>query len=831
MRQFENDKSDINKAYVIKSTSMFKNYFKIAWRNITRHKIYAAINILGLSLGLCTCIVIYVIVHYEFSFDTFHPDKERIYRVMGDVTENSGDKLHFSRLPFGVSQNGRAELSNVDAIAGIIPYKAKIGVPAAGSVAKNFDRSDSRYITTVLTEPQYFDIFKYQWLAGNAATALNMPFKVVLAESKAHQYFGGESPDKMIGKHLIYDDSLFVTVSGIVKDWDKNTDFGFTDFISFNTLQSSFLKNGFNTDSWGQGDMSVWTFEKLSVGTTSLQVTNQMSAFVKRHADAQTKLALWLQPLSNIHFNADVVENPIRTADKSILYSLTAIALFILILAIINFVNLSTAQSIRRAKEVGIRKVLGSRRTNLIFQFLTETFALTSFAVLFAVALVNPTLALFQSLIPAGVSFHFDLSTIIFLVLITIITSLLAGIYPAKILSAHLPVLSLKGSGEQKSGEKWLLRKGLIVFQFSVSLVFIIGSIVIANQLKYAREKNPGFNADAIINIGTPWGDSLSKINVLAQKIKQLSGVNDVALQWVPPMTDKGRGHSIKFKSTDIKETGVAQVAGNENFIPLYQIKLLAGRNLMHADSMKEIIINENLSQLMGCKKPEEAIGKTLYWDDKPFPVVGVVADFHSGSFHEIIGPVCIVNRPDREGTIAVKLASKGKNIASVQNTLSQMLDAWKQIYPATAFKYQFYDESLALLYAKDQETATLMNTAMGITIFISCLGLFGLALFTAEKRAKEISIRKILGASVANIVAMLSKDFIVLIVIAFIIASPVAWYFMNQWLQSFAYRIDISWWIFIVAGIAAISIALATVSFQAIKAAIANPVKSLRTE
>ncbi len=435
---------------------MFKDYFKIAWRNIIRHKIYAAINILGLSLGLCACIVIYVIVHYEFSFDTFHPDRERIYRIMGDVTENNGDKLHFARLPFGVSQNGRAELSGVDAIAGIIPYNAKISVPVAGSVAKNFDSriGDSRYITTVLVEPQHFDIFKYQWLAGNTATALNMPFKVVLTESKAHQYFGAESPDKIIDKQLIYDDSLFVTVSGIVKDWDKNTDFGFTDFISFNTLQSSFLKNGFNTNSWGQGDMSVWTFVKLSDGTRPAQLNNQMSAFVKRHADAQTKLALWLEPLSNIHFNADVIENPVRTADKPTLYSLTAIALFILILAIINFVNLSTAQSIRRAKEVGIRKVLGSRRANLIFQFLTETFALTFFAVLLAVILVNPTLALFQSFIPVGVSFHFDLSTIIFLVLITIVTSLLAGIYPAKILSAHLPVLSLKGVGEQRSGEK-----------------------------------------------------------------------------------------------------------------------------------------------------------------------------------------------------------------------------------------------------------------------------------------------------------------------------------------------------------------------------------------
>jgi hypothetical protein len=296
-------------------------------------------------------------------------------------------------------------------------------------------------------------------------------------------------------------------------------------------------------------------------------------------------------------------------------------------------------------------------------------------------------------------------------------------------------------------------------------------------------------------------------------------------------MAGNGRGHAIKFKSTDEKETGVTQVAGNEDFIPLYQIKLLAGRNLVHADSLTEIVINEKLSQLMGCKKPEEALGKMLYWDDKPYPVVGVVADFHSRSFHEPISPVCIVNRPDREGTLAVKLASKGGKANTINATLSQVEKVWKQIYPAATFNYKFYDESLAAMYEKDQQTATLINVSMAITIFISCIGLFGLALFTAQKRAKEISIRKILGASITNIVTMLSRDFVILIIISLLIASPIAWYFMSGWLQSFAYRINISLWVFILAGAAAIFIALLTISFQAVKAVIANPVKSLRTE
>ncbi len=285
------------------------------------------------------------------------------------------------------------------------------------------------------------------------------------------------------------------------------------------------------------------------------------------------------------------------------------------------------------------------------------------------------------------------------------------------------------------------------------------------------------------------------------------------------------------FNSNDVKETDVTQVAGNEDFIPLYQIKLIAGRNLMRADSVREFVINENLSHLMGCKNPGDAIGKMIYWSGIPYPVVGVVSDFHARSFHETIKPLCIVNRPEREGTLAIKLASKGQHSNAVKNTIAQIQQAWKDVYPAATFKYKFFDESLALLYEKDQQTATLVNTAMGITIFISYIGLFGLALFTAEKRSKEIGIRKILGAGISDIAIMLSKDFVKLVIISLIIASPVAWYFMNQWLQTFAYRIKISWWFFLLAGALAILIALITVSFQAIKSAVANPVKSLRNE
>jgi len=457
---------------------------------------------------------------------------------------------------------------------------------------------------------------------------------------------------------------------------------------------------------------------------------------------------------------------------------------------------------------------------------------LTSFAVSLAVLLVNPTLALFHSFIPDGIRFHlFEPSTLLFLALVVLITSVLAGLYPAKVLSAHLPVVSLKGAGTQRGSEKWFFRKALIIFQFAVALVFIIGSIVITRQLKYTRDKDPGFNSDAIVVVPTPWNDSVSKLAVLAESIKKMPGVRNVALQWLSPMTDNGRVMQLKFKRTDEKAIEVGQVAGNEDFIPLYQIKLLAGRNLVHADSVKEFIINETFLKYIGYQKPADAIGKILYWNDKPFPIVGVAADFHTASFHDPIAPLCIINRPDREHTLAVKLTSKGSHAGLVKPALSQIEKEWKQIYPGETFKYQFYDESLALLYEKDQQAATLIDTAMTITVLISCIGLFGLILFTSERRAKEISIRKILGAGVGNILILLSKDFVILVFIALLLASPLAWYFMQQWLQQYTFRISLGANFFIVTLLSSVLIAWLTVGHSALKAALANPVKSLRTE
>jgi ABC-type antimicrobial peptide transport system permease subunit len=689
-------------------------------------------------------------------------------------------------------------------------------------------------------EQQYFSIFKYDWLAGNEATALNEPNRIVLTESRARQYFGSGSLGNMIGKTVIFDDSLLVQVSGIVRDWNENTDFPFTNFISFSTISHSFLKNNFQLDDWDQKD--TWTLVKLSRGVLPERINKQLTALVKRHVKVNPQkvphlanLSLSLQPLSNLHFNGSFGENELRTADLHTLYLIIGIALFILFLAIVNFINLSTAQAIRRAKEVGVRKVLGGKRINLVYQFLAETVFITSIAAVLAVLLVNPVLLVFRSFIPAGVVFHpLTPDMLVFLIMVTGITSILAGFYPAMVLSGYKPLLCLKGAGIRNVNERTYLRKALVIFQFAVALIFIIGAIVINSQLRFTRSKPLGFNSESIVTLHGDWTDSVNKMQLFAEEIRHLPGVRYVGLESNSPLSGNVMGMSIKLQRRNENDIPVGKQVGDENFVPLYQLQLLAGRNFIHSDSLREIVINESCSRLLGFKFPAQAIGQMLFFRGKAYPIAGVVADFHQLNFHESIRPMCIVNTPDRKFEIAVKLEgneNREKGIGHMKTTIALIGKQFKAIFPNNTFNFRFFDDSIAQLYENDYRMGRLMDTAMIITIFISCMGLFGLAMFTAEQRTREIGIRKVLGATVEKIVTMLSKDFIVLVMIAFIISSPIAYYFMNMWLQNFVYRVNIGSWVFLTSGFGVLMVALLTVSFQGFKAAMANPVKSLRNE
>lgn len=809
---------------------MLQNYFKIAWRNVVRHKAYTIINVLGLALGICACIVIYLITNHEFSFDRFHPDKNRIYRITGGLQRLNGEK-EFLNSPFREVAMIEHEVRGFEAKAAVHFFDALVSIP--DNAGKRFGGAK-----IIITAPQYFDIFKYEWLAGNPVTALSEPYRVVLSAKQARLYFDDQPFDKIIGKTVIYQDSLQAMVSGIVNDWKENSDLAYTDFISLSTAPNSFLRDQIPTTDWRSlHPHRSMAFVKLDKQTSPKQVNKQLEAIRKgiKPSDFGFLESLRLQALANIHFSNDYYRaddgDGFRKAHLPTLYMLMGLSLFILIIAAVNFINLSTAQSIQRAKEVGVRKVMGSNRASLIFQFLTETFVLTFLAVSISVMLVEPVLSLFGSYIPSQIRFDlFNPGTLLFLLLITTGTSLLAGFYPAKVLSSYLPVLSLKGNYAPKGTVGAGLRKALIVFQFSMSLIFIISAIIIANQIRFMHKKDKGFKTDAILTINS-WTDKTDKLKLLKEKLNGLTGVHKAILQGTAPMGFGEMTMVVKYKDKSEMALEVARKIGNQDFIPFYQMKIVAGRNLLPADSLKEFVINETYSRTLGFSNPQEAIGKFLYAGDKPFPIVGVVADFHQGSFHTAIQPAIIENSPEWQRNIAVKLSSKGKNSDEIKATIVQIENLWKQIFPDEGFNYSFLDESITWLFEKEQKTAWLINVAMIITIFISCMGLFGLAMFMAQKRTKEIGIRKVLGASVADITAMLSKDFAKLVMISVVIASPIAWYLMSQWLQDFAYRIQVSWWVFIVAGITALVIALITVSFQAIKAALSNPVKSLRTE
>jgi len=808
---------------------MFKNYLRNAWRHIMRHKTYSAINVLGLALGICGCLVIYLVASFEFSFDTFHPDTERIYCV--DISSAGGpdpNHKHWNCVPGTMADAMRNDISGLETVAAFHPYMPKVTIKAGDEVVKTFDKA-----TAVIAQPDYFDILPYTWLSGSKKIALANPMTVVLTQSRAQTYFGNLPPDQMIGRTIIYDDSLTVTVTGILQDWDKNSDFNFSDFISFSTIKNSVLKHRISLDNPGVINGSSQMLVKLPASVNPSQINAQFPAFVKKHVyPLLPGTRARLQPFTGIHFHKEYGGNG-NKADLRVLYILSAVAIFILLIAAINFINLSTAQSIQRTKDIGILKVLGSGRGGILIQFLIETFTLALLAVAIAVIAVQPLLNLFNAYIPQGVKFNFtDYTTWIFLAGTAIFTTLLAGFYPAKLLSAFKPVSSLKGDLSEKTDTKGYLRKSLIVFQFTISLIFIIGTIVVDKQINYMQNVDLGVKTTNIITLRSLFNKA-GKAKMLAEKIRQLRGVEQVIREVTPPMGNSHMMDGIQLQGSNAQQIQSYTYSGNEDLAPFYHMKIVAGRNLLHTDSATEYLINVTAAKAMGFADPQKAIGRLLSTTarDKAWPIVGVVADFYESSFYEQILPCTISNNPDVQWGIALKLTPARYQRGDISLLVNKIAKEWKELTPQEAFDYAFLGDSLSKTYENEQRTKWLMQTATLITIFISCMGLFGLAMFTTERRTKEISIRKVLGASVTNILTILNKEVVVLIAISLLIASPISWFFIHKWLQSFAYHTSLSLWLFIMAGAGALLIALATISFRTMRSAMANPVKGLRNE
>jgi putative ABC transport system permease protein len=813
---------------------MLRNHLKIALRHLWRNRLFTSLNILGLAIGLSATWIIFRIVSYEFAFDQQHPNKERVYRVVSQFrfeSEQSGNP----GIPLPLIQTAQQSVPGIELAIPAIQKRTKVLVPQSSGKPLSFDSQRD----LIATNAGYFDLFPHQWLAGSQSkNLLNQPNEVVLARSRAERYFSGLTPEQVIGRTLTYFDSVAVTVTGVVADLPYLSSFDNKEMLSVSTLH---LKN--DDADWGDVNNNQQLLLRLAPDIKPVRVERQLS----RISSAKAAAALqqfgmkpndrWheLQPLTDVHFGVDFRESAHR-ANRMVLYGLIGLALFILLLAIINYVNLASAQVPQRAREIGIRKALGSRTRSLIGQFMGETLLITILALGLAFLLTQTVLTYYGDLLPKGSTDYIDWPQVgLFLSSLLVVVSLLSGWYPGWLITRFQPVAVLRGQIQLTSTPRLTLRKSLIVFQFVIAQVFIIGAILMGQQLSYVLNHDMGFDRDAVVTMSVPfrgWTNpkDIPDKEAMRMQLVQLPGVSAVSLGNLPANQSFSSNTWEYTGKTGKRSFDIYRKYVDTAFVGLYRMPLLAGRTIQASDTVREFVINETTVKAMGLSRPQDAIGQVIRENGgTATPIVGVVRDFHILSFREKVPPVALMMDKANLNQFNLRLASK--NPADWPITLAQVEQRWKQIYPDMPFAYEFYDKTIAHFYEEERTTARIINLATAVAILLSCLGLFGLATLTAFQRTKEIGIRKVLGASVAGIVALLSKDFLKLVLIALVLASPLAWWAVNRWLENYAYKISISPWVFVGAGLLAVGIALLTVSYQSVKAAIANPVNSIRTE
>jgi putative ABC transport system permease protein len=799
---------------------MFKNYFKTAIRSLAGNKAYSIITITGLAVGIAVCLVIFVFIRYEQSFDNFHPGKEHIYRVMTQPAK--GEPGGGSAVPFPLPAAMKNDFPDLQS-AGIFsaPNMQIQVVDKAGRTAKKFKEKSGAF----LLEPSFFSIFHFPWLAGEPSKALQDPLSAVLTKSTAEKYFGNWK-DAM-GKSLKIENQRIVTIRGVLADPPSNTEFQMTVVLSYNFADFSKSKD------WWTVNGAHSCYVLLPPNVSAASIDQQLNVFSKKYRTPDNKNSQYLQSLSKVHFDPQSGNYSGKTITPDRIRTLWLIAAFILIIACVNFINLSTAQAVNRAREVGVRKVLGSSRGQLTGQFLLEALLLVITGVLLAVILATRLIVPIGQILdtPLSLNLFRNIPVLLFLTGITVIITLLAGFYPALVLSSFNPITALKSRAASRSGKGISLRRGLVVFQFIIAQALIIGTLLILRQISYFENASMGFSKEAIVTIPFP-GDSigLTKIDYLRNRLLAIKNIRQVSFNNTAPADDDNWWTPFNF---DHAKKGINFPALSKwtdaNYLDTYSLPLVAGRNITTTDSIREFLINETLAKRLGFSDPHDVLNKEInLWDGFAVgPIVGVVKDFHSSSFKDSLAPVFMVNYKKAFNKAGIKIGAGG----SLSATMGQIERLWNDTYPDFVFEYQFLDEKIASFYKEETQLSRFYKVFAAIAIFLSCLGLYGLASFMAVQRIKEVGIRKVLGATVGNIVYLFSKEFILLIGIAFIIAAPISWYFVHQWVQQYVYRIPINGWIFLTGGALSVLVALATVSFQALKAAVANPVKNLRTE
>ncbi|HVZ95553.1 MAG TPA: ABC transporter permease [Chitinophagaceae bacterium] len=808
---------------------MFKNYFKIAWRNLLKSKAFSVINITGLAIGLSCFLLIALYVMDELSYDRFFPDSGRIYRVNSDIRFGGAD-LHLPLASDMMGQLLKKDYPQVEQYTRVYTFNGD------KLVKKGSAYIDESKVANV--DSTFFDVFRLPVIEGDTRHALDEPNTVVLTASAAKKYFG---TTEVVGKTIeVRDDKNPYKITAVIKDIPQNAHFHFDFFFSMKNVDYG----------WGQVTAhNFYTYLRFKPGTDYKAFEKNFPEYIEKYVlpyarkfmnissmdefrKAGNDLRYSLTPLTKIHLYSDRQFELSPSGNIQYVYIFSAVALFILIIACINFMNLTTARSANRAREVGIRKVLGTEKRNLVYQFLFESTLMVLLSLVIAILIVYLVLPMFNDVANKQMTAGSLFSPYILPLLIALpfIVGLMAGSYPAFFLSSFKPIEVLKGklkSGSKSGG----LRSVLVVFQFATSIILIIGTIVVYEQLHYIQTKNLGYDKSQVLII-----DGVSSLsgntNAFKNEVLQLPGVVSGTLSGYLPVTNSARSDDSFSKEAVMTTQSGFDMQNwyvDYDYIKTLGMQIIRGRGFSKdfpGDS-STVIINETTAKILGYSDP---VGKILYRSEdngktSPHTIIGVVKNFNFESLHQDVGPLCFfLGGGGGSGIFKV-------NTSDIQNIIAQAENKWKELAPGMPFSYRFLNQSFDEMYRAEQRAGRIALIFSVLAIFIACLGLFGLAAFIAEQRTKEIGIRKVLGASVSSIVSMLSKDFVTLVIIAFVLAAPLAWWAMHSWLQSFAYRIHISWWVFAAAGLSALIIALATVSFQAIKAGIANPVDSLRTE
>lgn len=810
---------------------MFKNYLKVALRNLWKNKMFSFINIVGLAIGLCCFLLIAVYVLDELSYDRFYKSADRIYRVNSDIRFGGAD-LHMPVTSDMMGQLMKKDYPQVEQYTRIYTFNGD------KLIRKGNDYIDENKVANV--DSTFFDVFQLPVVEGQIKDALNEPNTVVLTESAAQKYFGTA---QAVGKTLEIKDEKnpYYKVTAVVKDIPSNSHFHFDFFFSMKNVDYN----------WGQlTSHNFYTYLRLRKGTDYKAFEKNFETYITKYVlpdakkfmninsmeefrKAGNKLEYSLQPLTQIHLYSDRAFELSPSGNIQYVYIFSAVALFILMIACINFMNLTTARSANRAREVGIRKVLGTEKKNLVFQFLSESTLMVIVSLLLAILIAYAVMPLFNNVANKEMTVTSLFSPYILPVLVALpfVVGLLAGVYPAFFLSAFKPIEVLKGKlkmGSRSGG----LRSVLVVFQFTTSIILIIGTIVVYRQLNYIQTKNLGYNKDQVLII-----NGLSALNnntnAFKNEVNQIPGVVSSTLSGFLPVSDSYRSDNSYSKEAIMTAKSGFDMQNwyvDYDYINTLGMKILKGRDFSkdYGSDSSAVIINQTAAKILGYPNP---IGKKIYsafvqqGRENAYTIIGVVKNFNFESLRQDVGPLCFL-LGGGNGLAIFKV-----NTSNIQSLVSNIESKWKALASGVPFSYRFLNESFDKMYRNEQRVGKIALSFSLLTILIACLGLFGLATFIAEQRTKEIGIRKVLGASVNGIVQLLSKDFLRLVSIAFIIATPLAWWAMHKWLQDFAYRIDLTWWMFFLAGVGAIFIALVTVSFQAVKAALANPVKNLRTE